>query len=54
MFLWLLFRDSLLTNEVNARRGMYSVPCCDLCGAVLNPPYMRYVIVQILDWYGNE
>lgn len=35
MFIWLLLRDCLLTNEIRAKRGMCDVPSCDLCGEVV-------------------
>lgn len=35
MFIWLLLRDSLLTNEVRAKRVMCTNPFYDLCGNVV-------------------
>lgn len=35
MFIWLLLRDCLLTNEVRTKKSMCDVPCCDLCEEVI-------------------
>lgn len=45
MFLWLLFRDRLLTNVERARRGIAQSTICGLCGGVVVWWSHRYTLL---------